>query len=131
MLLIKHICCETWREQMSKKCSYCGAEMPDEAFKCASCGANQSVEAKPQPSIVINNVVQQSNQGVAVVEKGKKCKKSVALPMAIFGGWFGLHKFYEGKTGMGVLYMFTLGLWCIGWLVDIIAIATKPKEYIA
>lgn len=106
--------------------------MPDEAFKCAVCGTNQNTEQKSQqPNIVINNVVQQSNVQPVAVAAGKKCKKSVALPMAIFGGWFGLHKFYEGKVGMGVLYMFTFGLWAIGWLIDIINIATKPSEYIA
>lgn len=117
---------------MSKKCTYCGSEMPEEAFKCAACGANQSVQSTPQqPNIVINNVVQQSNVQPVAVAAGKMCKKKIALPMAILGGWLGLHKFYEGKVGMGILYMFTLGLWCIGWLIDIIVIATKPSEYIA
>ncbi|MFR8462077.1 MAG: TM2 domain-containing protein [Ruthenibacterium lactatiformans] len=35
-------------------------------------------------------------------------------------GYFGAHKFYEGKVGMGVLYLFTLGLFGIGWFVDLI-----------
>ena len=42
------------------------------------------------------------------------------LLMCIFGGWFGLHKFAEKKVGMGVLYLFTGGLFCIGWFVDCI-----------
>lgn len=34
-------------------------------------------------------------------------------------GWLGIHKFKEGKIGMGLLYMFTLGLFGIGWVYDI------------
>lgn len=35
-------------------------------------------------------------------------------------GWLGIHKFAEGKVGMGVLYLFTFGLFGIGWIVDIV-----------
>jgi len=39
-----------------------------------------------------------------------------------FLGVIGGHKFYEGKIGMGVLYIFTFGLFGIGCLVDFIII---------
>ena len=42
------------------------------------------------------------------------------LLMCIFGGWFGLHKFAEKKVGIGVLYLFTFGLFGIGWFIDCI-----------
>ena len=46
----------------------------------------------------------------------------------IFGGWFGLHKYMRGQIGMGILYTLTAGLFCIGWIVDIITEVTrKPK----
>ena len=35
-------------------------------------------------------------------------------------GWLGVHKFMEKKTGMGLLYLFTFGLFGIGWIVDCI-----------
>lgn len=44
-------------------------------------------------------------------------------------GYFGAHKFYEGKVGMGVLYLFTLGLFGIGWFVDLIVLLTKTNPY--
>lgn len=50
-------------------------------------------------------------------------KKSVALLLCIFGGMVGLHQFYVGKIGKGLLYLFTGGLFCIGWFVDIFRIA--------
>ena len=38
--------------------------------------------------------------------------------LALLGGFFGAHKFYDGKRGMGVVYLLTLGIFGIGWLVD-------------
>lgn len=52
-------------------------------------------------------------------------KKSVALWLCILGGLIGLHQFYVGRYGRGILYMFTAGLFCIGWIVDIIKIASN------
>ena len=49
-----------------------------------------------------------------------------ALPVS---GLFGAHKFYEGKTGMGILYLLTGELFGIGWLIDAIALLFKPNPY--
>lgn len=49
------------------------------------------------------------------------------LMCAIFGGWFGLHRYMRKQIGMGLLYTFTLGLFCIGWIIDIIVEATRQK----
>lgn len=38
--------------------------------------------------------------------------------ICLFLGFFGVHKFIEGKTGMGVLYLCTFGLLGIGWIYD-------------
>ena len=46
----------------------------------------------------------------------------VALIICIFFGGFGVHYFYVGKIGTGLLYMFTFGLFGIGWFIDIIRI---------
>ena len=48
--------------------------------------------------------------------------KSTALVLCIFFGCFGLHRFYVGKTGTGILWLFTLGMFCIGWFADIVSI---------
>lgn len=53
-------------------------------------------------------------------------KKWVAFFLCLFLGPFGAHKFYEGKVGMGVLYLFTFGLAAVGWIVDIFVILSKP-----
>ena len=46
-----------------------------------------------------------------------------ALLFCILFGMFGVHYFYVGKIGKGILYLLTVGLFGIGWLVDIIRIA--------
>lgn len=41
------------------------------------------------------------------------------LLLAIFAGFLGIHRFYVGKTGTGILYFFTGGLFIIGWVIDV------------
>lgn len=49
-------------------------------------------------------------------------KKTTALLLCIFLGVFGAHNFYVGRLGRGFLFLFTGGLFFIGWIVDIIKI---------
>lgn len=46
-------------------------------------------------------------------------KKSTAFFLCLFLGWMGAHYFYVGRIGKGFLYLFTGGLFIIGWIVDI------------
>ncbi len=52
----------------------------------------------------------------------------VAYLLLILLGGLGVHKFYLGKTGMGILYIFTFGLFSIGILVDLFTIPKQVRE---
>lgn len=46
-----------------------------------------------------------------------------------FLGLVGVHKFYLNKFGMGIIYMFTGGIFLIGWLVDIFTLPSQVRNY--
>lgn len=55
----------------------------------------------------------------------------VAAVLWFFLGLIGIHRFYLGHIGMGILYLCTAGLCGIGWIIDGILLATgglKPKN---
>lgn len=63
------------------------------------------------------------------VQMGKRKDKWVSFFLCLFLGFYGVHKFYEGRIGMGILYLFTAGLCGIGWIVDCIVLLSKPNPY--
>lgn len=110
------------RTENAKFCKYCGAVIGADCVVCPACGRQveplQSAQ-QPQPVYVNNNVT------YGGVEKSKWA----AFFLCLFLGLIGAHKFYEGKIGMGVLYIFTGGLFGIGAFVDLIVILCKPGPY--
>ena len=62
-------------------------------------------------------------------EGGKERNKWVAFLLCLFLGPLGIHKFYDGKIGMGILYIVTCGLFGIGVLIDLIKIIQRPNPY--
>jgi hypothetical protein len=50
--------------------------------------------------------------------------RGVALGLGVFGGFFGLHRFYVGKTKTAIAMLVTLGGVGIWWLYDLVLLAT-------
>lgn len=49
----------------------------------------------------------------------------VELLVTIFFGPLGIHKFINKEMGWGIVYLFTGGLFGIGWFVDIVKVVIK------
>ena len=108
-------------------CQNCGKEIDDKAVVCIHCGAavgQAQGQNQQQPQININMSQASVNQnanvaaGIPYVPK----KKWTAFILCLLIGYFGIHRFYVGKNGSGILYLFTLGLCGIGWIVDLLLI---------
>lgn len=114
----------------TKYCSHCGNLIAAEAVVCPKCGCQvaelKSSGSSPQPIYINNNVNAVTS---ANVHYGKQKDKWVAFVLCLFLGCVGAHKFYEGKIGMGILYICTCGLLGIGVFVDLIRILTRPNPY--
>lgn len=119
------------QNQGTKFCKHCGGKIPSDAVLCTLCGrqVEELNNGQSQPQIVINNTNDNINTHINAGGYGRVRNKWVALVLCIFFGLIGGHKFYEGKAGMGVLYIFTMGLFGIGVLVDFISILFKPVHY--
>lgn len=116
-----------------KFCEFCGNEVYIDAVMCPKCGRqleelkSDADKKSSNPQIIINNNNQNNNQVIGGIVR--KCDKWVAFLLCFFLGYFGAHKFYEGKTGTGILYLLTFGLCGIGWIIDTIVILCKPDPY--
>ncbi|MFV0350945.1 MAG: TM2 domain-containing protein [Oscillospiraceae bacterium] len=113
-------------------CPSCGAEAGSAAF-CPNCGnqisqTNTQNAVPPQqpqyqqapyqqvpPQVVVNNVP----YPVPMVSPKSR---TVALILCIFLGYLGIHRFYAGKVGTGILWLLTAGCFGIGAFVDLIII---------
>lgn len=94
----------------------------------------QSAAASSSPNVIINNsnnnsnVNNNNNMGTMYPQKSK----IVALLLCLFVGFLGIHRFYVGKIGTGILYFFTFGFLGIGVLIDLVLIAVgsfRDKAY--
>ena len=54
------------------------------------------------------------------VNNNEFLKKAINVLVVVFLGTLGIHKFIERKYGIGILYLCTLGIFGIGWLVDVV-----------
>lgn len=55
--------------------------------------------------------------------------KLVAYLLWFFLGFLSLHRFYLGKIGSGLIWLFTGQLFGIGWIVDLFLLSGMVENY--
>jgi len=98
-----------------KYCSECGAIIKAKAEICPKCGVRQLPMANSLASIAPNG----------------RSKLAAAL-FAIFLGGLGIHKFYLGRVGQGILYL--LFCWTfipaiIGFIEGIVYLVMSEQDF--
>jgi TM2 domain-containing membrane protein YozV len=94
----------------------------DEAF-CPSCGAVIKKDAEICPKCGVRQLASPQAGTQAKYPPGYQPKSNLtALLLCFFLGALGVHRFYVGKTGTGILMILTLGGLGIWALVDFIMI---------
>ena len=79
---------------------------------------NQPPQGYPNQYPQYNQYNYYNQYGQGISEKSRL----VALLLCLFVGGLGIHRFYAGKIGTGVLWLLTGGCFGIGCLVDLIMI---------
>ena len=82
-----------------KYCAQCGAQLVDEAVVCPQCGC----PVQPQRSVDPN---------------ASPKSRLIALLLCVFVGGLGIHRFYVGKIGTGVLALVDLIMIACGTFTD-------------
>ena len=119
----------------TKFCKWCGEQIDLDCVVCPKCGKQvEELKQSSQPIVINNtntNTSVSSSRASATVGggNGREKNKWVAFFLCLFFGYLGAHKFYEGRVGLGILYLVTLGLFGIGWIIDTIALLFKPNPY--
>lgn len=110
--------------EKQKYCKHCGATIDNECVVCPKCGKQVEKLESENQGVVINNNVSATAFATGGGNEPSPKSKMVALILCIFLGCLGIHRFYVGKIGTGIIWFFTGGCFLVGWIYDIIKIAS-------
>ena len=128
-------------------CSYCGSELPQPNNSITTTNTYSNNEANTYHVTNVYYINQGPNQGLNypqlpqanagtyrtqyqapydIYQSMVSTKnKDLTFILCLFLGALGVHRFYAGKIGTGILYLLTGGLFGIGCIIDLISIASN------
>jgi TM2 domain-containing membrane protein YozV len=80
---------------------------------------------------ILKNMDDEQANLFAQVYRARRKDSQMILILTLLGffGFAGLHRFILGQIGLGILYLFTLGLCFIGTIVDLVNYKSLAYEY--
>lgn len=124
-----------------KKCPCCGAAIDFNASECKYCGEVLNGQQTQYQAPQVQQMPQQAPQyqpiqpPVMDVQKSAstsgKSKIAAGILAILFGG-FGIHKFYLGKIGLGILYLVFCWTYIpsiIGFIEGIIYLTSSQEKF--
>ncbi|MBN2155233.1 MAG: TM2 domain-containing protein [Candidatus Lokiarchaeota archaeon] len=117
-------------------CASCGAKLDERSKFCEYCGtkilytdaeqtySDQSSSGHYSSTIKVNVHRPEYRQSDSSNYPISPKSRLITLLLWVFFGALGVHYFYVGRIGMGILWLVTGGLFGIGLLIDLIVILT-------
>ena len=112
------------------KCKGCGASVKSNQRFCEYCGTELIADNQPEvryvyqpPQPIVVNVVNtntntNTNGYPPRADTYPYKSRWTAFFLCLFLGYFGVHRFYVGKVGSGIVYILTGGFFFVGWALD-------------
>lgn len=96
-------------------CPQCGGGMGAADRYCHACGWDAENPDAPPPGAVA------SPRDLGPLSP---FNRTTVLLLCLLLGFLGVHRFYVGKVGTGILWVLTLSFFGVGWIYDLVLVAT-------